>query len=72
MPENWHKKIGEVTQTALSKAIHAAVFTMKDVPGEEAANGLHKIAVAITGGLGGGAAHINNYHVAIHSGYRKK
>lgn len=53
LPENWHKKIGEVTRTALSKAIHAAVFTMKDVPGEEASNGLHKIAVAITGGLGG-------------------
>jgi hypothetical protein len=53
LPENWHKKIGEVTQTALFKAIHAAVFTMKDVPGEEASNGLHKIAVAITGGIGG-------------------
>jgi hypothetical protein len=72
LPENWNKKIGEVTQAALSKAIHAAVFTMKDVPGEEASNGLHKIAVAITGGIGGRAAHINNHHVAIHRGYREK
>ena len=53
LPENWNVKIGEVTQTALSKAIHAAVFTMKDSPGEEASNIWHKLAVATTGGIGG-------------------
>lgn len=53
LPDNWNKKIGEVTQAALSKAVHAAVFTMKDAPGEEASNIWHKIAVAITGGIGG-------------------
>jgi hypothetical protein len=34
LPDNWNTKIGEVTRTALSKAVHAAVFTMKDSPGE--------------------------------------
>jgi EcsC protein family len=53
LPDNWNKKIGEVTQAALSKAVHAAVFTMKDAPGEEASNVWHKIAVGITGGIGG-------------------
>jgi len=46
-------KVGEVTQAALSKAVHAAVFTMKDVPGERASNIWHNIAVATTGGIGG-------------------
>ncbi|MDY6790929.1 MAG: EcsC family protein [Thermodesulfobacteriota bacterium] len=53
LPENWNVKIGEVTQEALSKAIHAAVFTMKDSQGKDASNIWHKIAVATTGGLGG-------------------
>ena len=53
LPENWNAKIGEVTRAALSKAIHAAVFTMKDSPGEEASTIWHKLAVATTGGLGG-------------------
>ena len=53
LPDNWNIKVGEVTQTALSKAAHAAVFTMKDTPGEEASNILHKLAVATTGGIGG-------------------
>ncbi len=53
LPENWNLKISEMTQTALSKAIHAAVLTMKDSPGEGASNILHKLAVATTGGIGG-------------------
>jgi hypothetical protein len=53
LPGNWNVKVGEVTQAALSKAVHAAVFTMKDAPGEEASNIWHKIAVATTGGIGG-------------------
>jgi len=53
LPDNWNVKVGEVTQAALSKAVHAAVFTMKDAPGEEASNIWHKIAVATTGGIGG-------------------
>ena len=53
LPQNWRVKIGEATQTALSRAINAAVFTMKDSPGEEASNLWHKLAVATTGGIGG-------------------
>ncbi len=53
LPDNWNVKVGEVTKEALSKAVHAAVLTMKDVPGEEASNIWHKIAVATTGGIGG-------------------
>ena len=53
LPENWNVKIGEMTQTALSKAIQAAVLTMKDTPGETASNIWHKLAVATTGGIGG-------------------
>ena len=53
LPDNWNVKIGELTQEALSKAVHAAVFTMKDSPGEKASDIWHKIAVATTGGIGG-------------------
>ncbi|MEA3435970.1 MAG: EcsC family protein [Thermodesulfobacteriota bacterium] len=53
LPDNWNVKIGEMTQEALAKALHAAVFTMKASHGEEASNIWHKIAVATTGGIGG-------------------
>jgi len=53
LPDNWNVKIGEVTQEALSKAIQAAIFTMKDSHGEKASNIWHKLAVATTGGIGG-------------------
>jgi hypothetical protein len=53
LPDNWSAKIGEITQASLSKAVHAAIFTMKDIPGEEASNIWHKLAVATTGGIGG-------------------
>jgi len=53
LPENWNLKVGELTRTALSKAVQAAVLTMKDSPGEEASNIWHKLAVATTGGIGG-------------------
>lgn len=53
LPEGWHLKISEMTRMALSKAVHAAVLTMKNSPGEAASNTLHKLAVATTGGLGG-------------------
>jgi hypothetical protein len=53
LPDNWNAKVEEVTQAALSKAIHAAVFTMKEAPDQEASNTWHKIAVATTGGIGG-------------------
>ncbi|WP_372678671.1 EcsC family protein [Desulfosarcina sp.] len=53
LPENWSAKIGQNTRTALTKAIHAAVLTMKDAPGEAASTAWHKLAVAATGGIGG-------------------
>jgi hypothetical protein len=53
LPANWNAKIGDVTQTALTRAIHAAVFTMKNKHGGESSNAWHKMAVAATGGIGG-------------------
>lgn len=53
LPDNWSKNIGEVTQTALLKASDAAIFTMKDIPGEASSNIWHKLGVAISGGVGG-------------------
>lgn len=53
LPSDWTKQIGEVTQIALTKASDAAIFTMKNVPGEGASNWYHKAAVATTGAAGG-------------------
>jgi len=53
LPANWNDKIGNVTQTALSQAVNAAIFTMKDHPFKQSSNIWHKIIVATTGGIGG-------------------
>ena len=53
LPPYWRMKIGDITRTALSKAIHAAVLTMKASTGEAASPFWHKLAVATTGGIGG-------------------
>lgn len=53
LPESWNKNIGDVTQTALLKAADAAIFTMKDIPGESSSNIWHKLGVAVSGGVGG-------------------
>lgn len=53
LPEDWNKKIGEVTQAALTRAVHAAIFTMKDSPSVGTSHIWHKLAVATTGGIGG-------------------
>lgn len=53
LPANWNKQIGEVTKTALMKASDAAIYTMKDVPGEASSNKWHKLSVAVSGGVGG-------------------
>lgn len=53
LPFHWNVKIGEITQTALDKAIHAAILTMKDSPGKKASNIWHKSAVGATGAIGG-------------------
>jgi len=53
LPDNWNQTIVEVTQTALVKASDIAIFTMKDIPGEESSNIWHKLSVAVCGGAGG-------------------
>ncbi|MGF1763376.1 EcsC family protein [Aliivibrio kagoshimensis] len=53
LPEDWNKKIGSVTHTALDKAADAALYTMKDIPGEESSNIWHKIGAAASGAAGG-------------------
>jgi hypothetical protein len=53
LPSKWNANIREITQTALKKAIHVAVLTMKDLPGENKSNYWHKMGAAITGGAGG-------------------
>lgn len=53
LPARWSQNVGEVTQTALMKAAEAAIFTMKDVPGEESSNIWHKLGAAASGGVGG-------------------
>ncbi len=53
LPDNWNKNIGEVTKTALIKAADVAVFTMENTAGEKSSNIIHKLAVALSGGVGG-------------------
>lgn len=53
LPKNWNDKIGEITKKALLKASDAALFTIKDIPGEESSNKWHKFVVAVSGGVGG-------------------
>ena len=53
LPENWSSKIWGITQSALTKATHTAVFTMKNSPGQNSSNIWHKSAAAETGGVGG-------------------
>ena len=53
LPKNWGDKIGEITKMALLKASEAAIFTIKDIPGEESSNKWHKLGVAVSGGVGG-------------------
>lgn len=53
LPPNWGGKVAEITQSALTSAIKAAVLTMKDAPHGEASNIWHKFSAATTGGIGG-------------------
>lgn len=53
LPENWNKKIGEITRKALMKAADAAILTIKKDPGEQSSDRWHKFGVAITGGFSG-------------------
>jgi len=53
LPDTWNDKVGDVTSAALKHAVRAAIFTMKDSPGEKSSNVWHKLAVATSGGVGG-------------------
>ncbi len=52
-PKNWKRKIGNITRNALLSASKAALRTMDDTPGISSSNGIHKFAVALSGGVGG-------------------
>ncbi|MBF0230262.1 MAG: EcsC family protein [Desulfamplus sp.] len=53
LPQNWKERVGLITNSALSKAVTAAVNTLKNEPCCQSSNFLHKIAVGTTGGIGG-------------------
>jgi hypothetical protein len=53
LPDNWHKNLAKVTEKSLLKASEAAIFTMKDIPGEGSSNHWHKFGAAVSGGVGG-------------------
>jgi hypothetical protein len=53
LPASWNGKIGDITKTALLKAVDAAIFTMKETPNSKASNLWHKIGVASSGAVGG-------------------
>jgi hypothetical protein len=53
LPDKWNQNISKIAQTALTKAANAAIFTMKDIAGEESSNVWHKLGVATSGGVGG-------------------
>lgn len=53
LPAKWNAKITELTRTALTKAVQAAIFTLDQKSDQAAANTWHKVAVATSGGVGG-------------------
>lgn len=53
LPKSLTSRIAGITQSALSKALDAAVFTIKDAPGEQPSNLWHKAGIAVSGGVGG-------------------
>lgn len=53
LPENWNKRIGDITQLALGKAINVATSSINHQSTGKPSNKWHKLAVATTGGVGG-------------------
>ncbi|RJQ78141.1 MAG: EcsC family protein [Desulfobacteraceae bacterium] len=57
LPRQWGQKIGELTRSALMKALDMAIATINsepgNTPGGKTSDRWHKIAVAATGGIGG-------------------
>lgn len=52
-PKRWKDKVGEITHSALSRAVGTALFTLNDSPHRQASNLWHKIAAGTTGGISG-------------------
>lgn len=53
LPENWSEKVQVATRAALDKALHVAIGTMQPGTELEASDAWHKVAVGLSGALGG-------------------
>ena len=53
LPSSWTRQIGTLTQAALMRATHAALYTLGDQPGRKSSNRWHQLGVAVSGGVGG-------------------
>ncbi|WP_034889639.1 EcsC family protein [Gillisia sp. Hel_I_29] len=53
LPDDWNSKIVKLTHKAITKSADAALFTMKNKPGEKSSNIWHKTTVALSGVAGG-------------------
>ncbi|MBF0234428.1 MAG: EcsC family protein [Desulfamplus sp.] len=53
LPQNWKHKVGQITHSALSKAVTTAVFTLNEDPYRQSSNLWHKLAVGTAGGISG-------------------
>lgn len=53
LPPQWNERIGDITRSALTKAMDMAVATIGKRPRRKTHNRLHKVAVAAAGGIGG-------------------
>lgn len=53
LPENWAHKVQSATRIALTKALNVAVNTLGNEKAPKTQDFRHKLAVAVTGGVGG-------------------
>ncbi|MDD5308325.1 MAG: EcsC family protein [Deltaproteobacteria bacterium] len=53
LPANWSEKVQVATRTALDKALHVAIGTMRPSTEIESSDAWHKVAVGLSGALGG-------------------
>ncbi len=53
LPANWNRRINGLARLALRKAADAAIFTMKDARDVGASPMWHRLAVTVSGGVGG-------------------
>ncbi|MGR9115175.1 MAG: EcsC family protein [Gammaproteobacteria bacterium] len=52
LPGHWSTVVARITKAALEKALDAALFSMKPIPGR-ASNKVHKILAGVSGAVGG-------------------